>query len=925
MKRHLAGALLALATFTTAARAQVGGAIAGKVTDASNGRPLSDVRVEIAGEQREAITDTAGLFRLREVPSGWRRLRAIHIGYRPMQRDSVLVRAGETINLNLSLEPARGIDTLTALEVTTTPDIVLDPMLTATTQRISSEEIRRLPVSTVEEAVELTAGTVGSSYRGGRAGQESFIIDGLSVKNQLDESTGGLGLRVPVDMLTEASLVTNGFSARFGQALSGMINVDTKDGGEVWNGRAAYETDRGLPTSWDHGLDRMVVSGDGPLPLGVRLSFAADLQGRLDADPVSAPAPTDTLDPRAANPNLLPHNSGETYDIAAKLRFPLGSHNTIRLFGLSSTQQQLLFDPSLKYAEAFAPAQRVAGNLYSVHWQYASSSRNSHSLVSDLRLSNFSRDFVRGPLQATPADRFGGFTFSKIHVIDEGLARSRDTVAAQSALPGYPVPDLADNTPWGVPAYFIGDGGRGDLAWNHFNETRAQLDLNVGGRDADFWTGFEVVQQHVQTFQRVLAYLPVGNTVPGPTAADFKPIAYAGYGETQLRWQDLAFTFGLRLDHFNPRTNQAGAQPGGQTYFSPRFAVSTVLSGATVVVSYGRFAQAPDYQYLVDAAFDDTTRTGRFRTGNPNLGYEQSNQYEFSLRDRPAPNVSLRLNVYVKKLEGLVASVPFGLNPDSTIFGNIDYGDVRGAEVLLEREYHKGWGGRIMATLQSAQATATNAYQLFRRISIAPNQFDTVTTGDVEFPLDFDRRLGATGLLYATLPANLLKVGRVDVFGGFEVSAIGRYSTGLPYSKTNSAGDTIIGLPNSQRLPSSYQLDMLLRRPLHFGGRRGSVYLDLRNLTDVRNIVAVRRDTGTPGLGRSALDSAAMLSYQAHPEAIPYESPRYRAWADTNHDGQIAGQGELLPLFRRAAEDFYQPLFYYGPPRLVRLGIEINF
>ncbi len=52
MKRHLAGALLALATFTTAARAQVGGAIAGKVTDASNGRPLSDVRVEISGEQR---------------------------------------------------------------------------------------------------------------------------------------------------------------------------------------------------------------------------------------------------------------------------------------------------------------------------------------------------------------------------------------------------------------------------------------------------------------------------------------------------------------------------------------------------------------------------------------------------------------------------------------------------------------------------------------------------------------------------------------------------------------------------------------------------------------------------------------------------------------------------------------------------------
>ena len=61
---------------------------------------------------------------------------------------------------------------------------------------------------------------------------------------------------------------------------------------------------------------------------------------------------------------------------------------------------------------------------------------------------------------------------------------------------------------------------------------------------------------------------------------------------------------------------------------SPRFAVSTVLSGATLVASYGRFSQAPDYQFLVDAAFDDTTRTGRSRRGNLDVGFEQANQYE---------------------------------------------------------------------------------------------------------------------------------------------------------------------------------------------------------------------------------------------------------------------------------------------------------
>ncbi|HEY2806616.1 MAG TPA: TonB-dependent receptor [Gemmatimonadales bacterium] len=924
MMRRAALALILATAFTVPLRAQVGGAMAGKVTDAGTGQPLADVRVEVDGQQRVATTDSAGLFRLREVPAGWQRVRFLHIGYRPVRRDSVLVRAGETVMLSPSLQRTRDIDTLSALEVTTTPDIVLDPMMTATTQRITGDEIRKLPVSTVDEAVALTAGTVGSSYRGGRAGQESFIIDGLSVKNQLDASTGGLGLRVPVDMLTEASLVTNGFSARYGQALSGLINVDTKDGGDVWNGRAAYETDRGAPSGWDYGLDRFVLSGDGPLPAGIKLSFAADITGRLDADPVNAPAPTDTLDPRIARPNLLPHNSGETYDFAAKLRFPLGTHNTIRLFGLSSTQQQLLFDPALKYAEQFAPAQRVTGSLITGHWQYASSSRNSHSLVSDFRVSAFSRDFVRGPLASTPPDRFGGFTFDRFHVVGEDVARRQDTIAARSAIPGYTVADSADNTPWGVPAFFLGDGGRGDLAWNHFNEVRAQLDLNFGGRDADFWGGFEVVQQHVQTFQRVAAGLPVGGLVPDPSAADFKPRMFAGYGETQLRWQELAFTLGARLDQFNPHTTTPGTQPGGRTYISPRFAVSTVLHNATFVVSYGRFAQAPDYQYLVDAAFDDTSRTGRFRTGNPNLGYEQSNQYELSIRARPQPGLSLRLNVYVKKLEGLVASVPFGTNPDSSIFGNIDYGDVKGIEGLFEKEYTNGLGFRIMATVQTAQATATNAYQLYRSIHVEPTG-DTVVSGDVEFPLDFDRRLGVTAIFFSKIRPGVLRSGSFDVLGGLEASAIVRYSSGLPYSRTNSAGDSIIGLPNSARLPSQYQLDMLIRRPLRLGRVRGSLYLDLRNLTNRQNLVAVRKDTGSPGLGASGLDSVATLAYNVHPEPIPYESPRYRAWADLNGDGVIAGQAELLPLYRRAAQDFFQPLFAYGPPRLIRFGFEITF
>ena len=99
----------------------------------------------------------------------------------------------------------------------------------------------------------------------------------------------------------------------------------------------------------------------------------------------------------------------------------------------------------------------------------------------------------------------------------------------------------------------------------------------------------------------------------------------------------------------------------------------------------------------------------------------------------------------------------------------------------------------------------------------------------------------------------------------------------------------------------------------------------MRNLLNRRNIVAVRRDTGVPGLTAMGVDSLAEAAYQAHPEDIPYESARYRAYADINGDGFMAGRDELFPLYLAAARDFTQPLFAYGPPRLMRLGVEFLF
>jgi hypothetical protein len=920
----LAGvAALALAgLLPRTARAQAEGSIAGRVVDANSAAGLSHAQVLVDGRLR-AVSGPAGIYRALGVRSGWHRVSARLIGYRSVVHDSVFVRGGATVTLDFSLEP-NPLE-LAPLVVTAPVDPVLDPLATATEQKVTAEDLRQLPVSSLEEAIALSAGSVGQSYRGGRLGEESFILDGLGVKNQLDAANGGLGLRIPPDALSEASLVTNGFSARYGQALSGMVNVVTKEPGNRWQGRLGYESDRPFGGSWDLGLDRFVARADGPVAGGVGLVAAVDVAGRLDADPVNAPAPTDPRDPRTSSPALLPHNGGEQWSALGKLTAPLSQQLTVRLLGLHTEDQSLLYDPAYKYDLDLAPAQRLRGNLVSGHMQYASTPRQGKPLIVDLRAGRYSREFIRGTLRDDVDYSFGAITGKRFHFLGEDRARAQD--ASPTPLPGLRTPEPSTASPWGVPAFFVGTGSRGELGWSRFGETRGQVDVTFGPSERiDLHAGAELTRQQVRTFQRALGYLPVGDSVPPVALSNFSPASAAGYIEAQLRLSDLAFTAGVRYDEFSAGSELASESRGSHRRVSPRLAVSTVLVGATFVASYGRFSQAPDYQYLVDAAFDDTTRTGRFRRGNPNIGFEDATQYEFSLRVRPTPVTSLRLGVYVKRLDGLVASVPIGLDPDSTIFGNADAGSVKGAELLLEREMQGGFGVRVAYTLQRAVATATDAFLLNRLISIDPVSGDTLRPARAEFPLDYDRRHTATAVLRSRVPqqAGPVVFG-VRPLGGLESAAIIRYSSGLPFSRSSAAGDSLIGLPNSSRLPATMTLDLLVRRPLRLGGTRGGVYLDVRNLFNRRNVVAVRRDTGQPGLTPTGVDSLAEAAYLAHPEEIPFESARYRSYADTDGNGYIAGREELFPLFLAAARDFTQPLFAYGPPRLLRLGLEFLF
>jgi hypothetical protein len=152
-----------------------------------------------------------------------------------------------------------------------------------------------------------------------------------------------------------------------------------------------------------------------------------------------------------------------------------------------------------------------------------------------------------------------------------------------------------------------------------------------------------------------------------------------------------------------------------------------------------------------------------------------------------------------------------------------------------------------------------------------------------------------------------------------------RAQSGLPFTLSDSTADSLVRVPNSSRLPGTSTIDLLIRRPLRLGRMFGGVYLDVRNLLDRQNVVAVRRDSGVPQATEDVLEQMAEGAYAAHPEPIPYESTRYRRSADLNGDGFVSGREELMPMYLAAASDYAQPIFAYGTPRLVRLGMEFLF
>lgn len=224
--------LLALACLLPAAVFAQSGKIAGRVVDAQTGDPLPGVNLLVVGTLQGTVTDLDGYYVILNVTPGTVTVRASFVGFTTQTVEAVRVQIDQTTTINFQLRE----EVLQGEEVVIVADRpVVQQDVSNSQLNVSSAEIEALPVASVSSVVGLQAGIQGLSVRGSGSDELSFNINGLSLRDERDNTPY---TNISLASVEEVQVQTGGFNAEYGNVRSGVVNVITKEGS-----RTRYEAD----------------------------------------------------------------------------------------------------------------------------------------------------------------------------------------------------------------------------------------------------------------------------------------------------------------------------------------------------------------------------------------------------------------------------------------------------------------------------------------------------------------------------------------------------------------------------------------------------------------------------------------------------------------------------------------------------------
>lgn len=228
------------------------GDLTGKITDPT-GASIAKATVTATDPQRglsrRTVSDAAGDYRLPLLPPGAYRVRVEAPGFSTRIVDNVEIRVGDTVSLPVEMTLGQITTELTVL----VDSPVVEPERTQQSATLENRHIANLPINRrnyldfalmtpgVVETNDLVDGTdyrvtqtphSGLSFGGSNGRGNMFAIDGAENYS----NGGGVRPSISQEAVAEFQVNRNSFSAEFGGAFGGAVNVVSKSGTNEWHG-----------------------------------------------------------------------------------------------------------------------------------------------------------------------------------------------------------------------------------------------------------------------------------------------------------------------------------------------------------------------------------------------------------------------------------------------------------------------------------------------------------------------------------------------------------------------------------------------------------------------------------------------------------------------------------------------------------------
>ncbi len=788
------------------------GKISGVVRDASTGEPIPGCNIVIAGTSIGAASDINGQYFIINVTPGKYTVRASMVGYRSFTVDNVQVIADLTTQIDFSMETAsvqlEGDIVITADR----PLVQLDE--TSKQAIVSFDEILNMPINSVNDILTTKAGfTLDANgdlhVRGGRTSEISYMIDGVKMEDPLYRETN---TNFNKDAINQMAIISGTFNAEYGDAMSGIVNITTQDGGKDFKGRIEYTT----PV-----IEKSKYRKANAFP-GVQDQSEYIESSVLDEAWLRIPGQLRASLSGPVLPDLTFFISG--YSLNKDSYLPHGYNSAADGFG----KLTYFVSPTIKLALSSQISNtKVQG--YSHPWKY----RSDHQAHTTTKMN-------REILNLTHA-------INQSFFYTANFSRFENKLLVQV---GDKLPQDYKMGKTGETVYFYVDGDDSRYADNKTVTYRGKLDATWQAENYhQFKGGVELIKHQIDVHEE---------SDPWPSGANFKdiysksPVEFSAYVQDKIEYDYLIVNVGLRLDYINPeasmwpdikRFGEFDADNNfipseeipvdAQYAFSPRIGLAFPITEQSVLhFAYGHFFQNPNYNSLYYNLRKDLT-TSLPLIGNPTVKAQKTVSFEAGLKQQLGDDWAFDITAWYKDITDLLSTLQVSyLSRDYVVFYNSDYASVKGIDFTLKKRFADYFSASMDYTYLIAKGN--NSQPLGGYL----NAFEKEEIPHQEYFLDFDQRHNFAANFNFYIPKDY------GILSDVNFNLILRASSGLPY--TPYVDPTVRIEINSARKPWTSSVDFRLQKQFPVSFFSIAWFWEITNLFNTENVLFVYSRTGKP-------------------------------------------------------------------------------